>query len=441
MKRAALLLTLIACSTVVSARQINTTIELHYKGIKDQNIRLVYRLGKQAFIADQDTLRDGMIKFSGEYPVGSYNVYFENDANFAIMVNEPKIVLKSNDDNITTYEVIESKENQAYIPFNNEYWDLEGEEQESYRAKFVESNEGLLVAKMIQTLDPLKVDCPDNLSEQECKRQGYKYRQEHYFDFFDPGDEDLLYTPIYDSKIGAYIKYYVAQDAESVSAGIDHVLSKTSRDNRTFQYVLMKFINEFAKDERMGMDAVYVHLVEKYYCSQKRAADWISAEKAEEMCAKADRMKPLLLGKTAPNIILQTPNFVNEPGGGVKALHAIVSDYTYVVFWNTKDETSRNFVGSLTDQQELMKQRGITMYAVVTDEIPYAQGLINSADKLKWEWINVGEFKVKSSFRTDYNLSNGLPQMYLLDKDKKIIGKSIDINNCIKLIDWLEQNK
>ena len=56
------------------------------------------------------------------------------------------------------------------------------------------------------------------------------------------------------------------QHPDSVSIAVDRILSLVEPSKETYKFYLIHFLNEYAKSKFVGMDAVYVHLGEKYYC-------------------------------------------------------------------------------------------------------------------------------------------------------------------------------
>ena len=48
----------------------------------------------------------------------------------------------------------------------------------------------------------------------------------------------------------------------------------------TFKYYLVHFLNEYAKSKVVGYDAMYVHLVDKYYSTG--LAPWTDEEQLEK---------------------------------------------------------------------------------------------------------------------------------------------------------------
>jgi hypothetical protein len=80
----------------------------------------------------------------------------------------------------------------------------------------------------------------------------------------------------------------------------------------------------------MGMDGVFVCMAQEYYCPANNSkAFWIDSTKLVDLCEKADKTFPLLIGKKAPRLILADTSetkwidFYNLP-----------NKYNLLLFWD-----------------------------------------------------------------------------------------------------------
>lgn len=112
---------------------------------------------------------------------------------------------------------------------------------------------------------------------------------------------------------------------DSINAALDFILSKCKEGSEIYKYVLSNSLNTYANSKYVGMDGVYVHLVEKYYAQGK--APWIQEEPLAKMVQDAKALKPLLIDKIAPNIT------VYKQDSTPISLHDIKSEYTLLLIW------------------------------------------------------------------------------------------------------------
>ena len=79
-----------------------------------------------------------------------------------------------------------------------------------------------------------------------------------------------------------------------------------------------------------------------------------------------------------------------------------------------------------------LKPKGFELYAVCTEvEVEKWKKFIREK---KLEWINVGDPHLHNNFRHDFDISS-TPQIFILDKNKKIIAKKLDVNQIEDFID------
>ncbi|HIB78439.1 MAG TPA: DUF5106 domain-containing protein, partial [Flavobacteriales bacterium] len=128
----------------------------------------------------------------------------------------------------------------------------------------------------------------------------FKYYKQHFFDGVDFSDERLLRTPLIHNKLNQYLKQLVAPIPDSINTACDYMLKETRADNEVFKYTLIHLLNKYANSKIMGMDAVYVYLVDNYYA--KGDAPWVDSVAVYKMEARAKALRPTLVGKKTAKI-------------------------------------------------------------------------------------------------------------------------------------------
>ncbi|MGB4843453.1 MAG: DUF5106 domain-containing protein, partial [Ferruginibacter sp.] len=208
--------------------------------------------------------------------------------------------------------------------------DLLDKKVRSYQQNIISSNKGSLTAAMIKA--SIRVEPPQfsgDEKEQEFKK--WRFAQQHYFDNLDLADGRLLRTPVLHSAVDYYIDKLQIQHPDTLVAAIDNLLTRFSSAEESFKYYLIYFLNKYAKSNLVGMDAVYVHLAQKYYATGK--APWTDEDQLAKIIDNADKLEPLLIGKKAPALKL------NERSGQVFELEKSVTEFNILYFW--KNNTSR----------------------------------------------------------------------------------------------------
>ena len=263
----------------------------------------------------------------------------------------------------------------------------------------------------------------------------YFYYREHYFDRFDPFDARLLHTPLYEGKIKNYISRAVPQHPDSLIVAVDYLLQGSKVNNELYRYMLITLFNHFAESKFIGMDAVYFHIAEFYYIPD---ATWSSPEFLNTLKENLEKNKPTLIGQTAPNLIMrQVPDehfgmaaedttIKKDPHIGQDFLiHDVQAEYTILYFWEADCGHCQKSTPILYEIYTRLKDKDVKVISV---------HVINSVEgKEKWVdfvnehqlfgWINCWS-PYSNDFRSLYNLQS-YPQLFVLDRDKKIIAKRV----------------
>lgn len=293
-------------------------------------------------------------------------------------------------------------------------------------------NPNLFVSTFLKAT--LEVEIPDSIKNNQQK--AYNYYKKHYFDNFDLSDIRLLQTPMYEGKLKNYIDNMVLQIPDSINKEVDMIVEKSRADSAIFRYVLITLFNKYAKSQIMGMDAVQVHIAEKYYIPEA----WWSDEKfITDLKERVTVLNPLLLGKVAPDVelrVIPKDHFIQAANDTTlkKYPHAgyfmnvsdVKADFTVLLFWEASCSHCKKVVPDLYQlYQKELKADNIEVLAIST--------LFGEDGKQKWidfvnnhqlyNWINAWN-PYDYSYKLKYDIRS-TPQIYVLNSKKEIIGKKL----------------
>lgn len=260
----------------------------------------------------------------------------------------------------------------------------------------------------------------------------YTYYKAHYWDKFDFQDDRLIHTPIYDAKLDEYMNKLVLPYTDSVKKEADWLLAKTRGTKDMFKYTLFYLTKNVENSKIMGMDEVFVYLVENYY--MKGDATWLTSEELQKYEKRARDIAPNVIGNLAPDIKMQDIDGKEIPLSSVK------SKYTLVVFWDPTCghcATEIPLLDSVYNAQ--LKKKGVKVYSVRTEgPVDKWQEFIKKHGLT--DWVNVYDPEHHSDYRSKYDVYS-TPVIYLLDEKKIIRGKRIDHTNIMQLIEMLEKKE
>ncbi len=258
---------------------------------------------------------------------------------------------------------------------------------------------------------------------------GYYYYKNHYWDDFDFTDDRLIHTPVYDSKLDEYFNKYVLPSPDTVEKAANDLLAKTRGRKELFKYTL-HWVTQWAQNSKiMGMDEVFVYMVENYH--MKGDAYWMDNETLNKYIDRAQKVAPNVIGNLAPELKMTDIN------GKPRSMSSVDAKYTLLLFWapdcgHCQSELPR--IDSL--YRAVLKNKGVKIYAVKTgDEDKLWKDFIEK-HKLQ-DWIHVSDPEHKTNYRSLYDVY-ATPSIYLLDEKKIIKGKKLDHENIITLLDMLD---
>lgn len=309
-------------------------------------------------------------------------------------------------------------------------------EMESYMNRVEKEHSTLFVSEFIgATREPLPPETLLTGARRHDDSVRYFYYREHYFDRFDPFNVRLLHTPLYEGKIKNYLTRAVPQHPDSLIVAVDYLLTGSKKDDDLYRYMLITLFNHFAESKFIGMDGVYFHIAEYYYIPD---ATWSSPEFLTKLEENLVSNKPTLIGQTAPNLTLrQIPDehfgmallntaIKKDPHVGTDFnLSDLDNRFTILYFWEADCGHCQKSTPALHEVYTRMKEKDVQVISV---------HVINSIEgKEKWVdfiienhllgWINCWS-PYSNEFRTQYNLLS-YPQLFVLDRDKKIIAKKV----------------
>lgn len=311
-----------------------------------------------------------------------------------------------------------------------------GKELTAYRKDYVKKYPGTFLASIFNALTVPEVPegkhyIPGTKTIDSI--YSYTYYKEHYWDKFDFTDNRLMNTPIYDGRLDEYFNRLVLPLPDTMNMESDKLLAKTRKSKELFKYSLHWLAGNAERSKVMGMDEVFVHLVEKYY--MRGDAYWLDSAGLAKYEDRAKKIAPNVLGNTAPDLVMQDIWSLQD-----KTLSKEEGKYTMLVFWSKECGHCMKEIPQLDSLYNVaLKKKGVKVYSVSTEgDLTDIQ---KTVDKLKIkEWTNVVDANNKTEYRSKYDVYS-TPKVYLLDENKKIIGKGLDHGNVLEVIEFTEKKK
>jgi peroxiredoxin len=179
----------------------------------------------------------------------------------------------------------------------------------------------------------------------------------------------------------------------------------------------------------MGFDAVFVYLADQYFAKGK--ASGMNQTVVDNILDRARILKPLLIGKPAPEMILLDTNEVPV------ALSRVKAKYTLIYFWDTDCSFCKKESPRLKAfYAEKSRIYDLEVYAVCIDTSFASWKKYIRENSLTWINVN-GYLSLTQDFHDLYDVHSS-PVMYLLDEKKTIIAKHILTDQIPEIIERRE---
>lgn len=306
----------------------------------------------------------------------------------------------------------------------------------SYRNDYADKNPNSLLAKIFKGLELPKIPEGKHLlpNGEEDKDFAYTYYKKHYWDNFDLKDGRMINTPIYDSRITEYFEKLVIPVADSVIKEADWILAQTKGTGDLFNYTLSWLANYSQDSKVMGMDRVYVHLVDRYYA--KGEASWLSPELLQKHLDHARELAPTLIGNMGYDITMK-----DTSGKKDVTVSTIKSKYKLLVMWDPTCGHCQKEIPAIDSvyKAEKLKAKGVKIIGICSEDLPVVWKEFIQKHNLN-EWTHLYDPEHKSNYKSMYNARVN-PTIYLLDEKGIIRGKSIDHSNIADLIKMLDRQE
>ena len=439
----------------LSAQDKGYKIDVTIEGVSDSVCYLGYYYGDKRYVRDTSEVINQTVIFQGDekIPGGIYfvytpNIYFEiiinKDQNFSIetstadFISNMQVEGSSENELFRDLRIYVSEKQKKAGELNEKLKEIKDENEKSkvidqlksienevktYQNELAQKHPESFVATIIRATKKPEIPEPPkdengNVKDPEFQ---FNYYKSHFFDGIDFTDDRFLRTNFFHSKIMEYLEKLTHQHPDSIAKTAKYLISKAQGNEDMFRYLVVTLTSKYETSEIMGMDAVFVDLAEEYYLSG--LAGWADSTVINKIRTKVEETKPNLIGKKAPQMILY--DSLKRP----VPLHSIKSKFLVIYFFDPDCSHCRKSIPKLKEIYPELKSKGAEIVSVCTvPEVEPFQEFVNEFDLT---WPSLIDFQYQ---RKPYNIFS-TPVIYVLDENKKIIAKRLDVDQISGFLD------
>jgi thiol-disulfide isomerase/thioredoxin len=465
----------------LTSAQVKHKIKGHIEGLKDTSIYLANYYGNKLYYNDTAYVDSkGNFSFDGKpyNECGKYAIVVNNSSRMDIVVDEEEIELDFTADcRLEAIKVKQSKNNKIFFdyvmyisdkmrsrnPIDAALQDSTKTEEEkkpfreqlkkmnddvvAYQKDMIAKNPDLLISKLIRMSMDIEVpEAPADSTEEGKKLWQYFYYRTHYFDNIDLKDPRMVRDQAYHKLIEKYVTQTLPQMPDTMIAEVQRLVAAVGDNKDGFKYIVHQFTYNFETAKIMCMDEGFVFMIDNYY--SKGMCDWVKKEKIDEMKKAADEKRHCLCGEIGLNIILP------DTADVWRSMYDTNSKYTLLVIWEASCGHCKKEIPKINDLYKRWKSKGLEVFAVHNNmEIDKWKKFVRD-EKLEFTNVSRNQFIMTQDSATkliyggkttlqslnyhQYWDVNSTPKVYLMDKDHKIIAKSLGAEQLEDLLNKLD---
>lgn len=449
-------------------------LKVHIKGLSGGTALLANHYGDKQFIQDSAKIdANGWMEFrdTALKPGGIYLVVMPSKKYFEIVLtdNQKFTVETDSIDPVKHMKITGNKENEYFYEYLNYISDAQKKvEPTQALIKITHDKDSLAkLQKQVNDVDSIvknykrayyktmhpetfmakvlaAMDEPDNIPYSKAPRKAdgtidstYNYWnfKNHYWDGMDFSDDRLIRTPVYHGKMKFFYEKLTSPHPDSIIAAVDWLAEKARPSKELFKYTVYYSTYTYETSKIMGYDAIFVHIVNKYYKTGQ--VWWINDEQKKKIINRADQLNYGLLGHTAVNIAF------NDVKGKQRTLQSVNAKYTTVIFWEPTCSHCKKEIPILKAYYDSLHKAGVSfeVYAIVADMD--TAGWKKYIKENNLTWVNVAAKTAQELANSKYYYDvYSTPTIYLLDEKKTIIAKRLDAEGLEGFLDRrIEEDK
>ena len=392
-------------SVQISAQNISGCITSMPDSIS--NIKVAYVRGKGLAVKQEIPVNNGCFNAAWEHPEqGIFIVYIDGGHTFDMVVSNGNLKIQGD------YNALENV--QLSGPGIEEFNGFKGllksdPNEEQIRNYLLAIKDNGLREFLLPQILPLNPDT------------NVYWLRSHFWDYTNLISKSTIINPFFEKNRKIYFEQVLGHDPDTVIKHLNTLLN-SPMDDQVRKVLVSTATYHYETSNYMGEDKVFVWLAQTFYNSG--FADWMDKDDLAKIKEKSDGLSTELIGNPARDFAFDT-----KDRGRIK-LTDVQSPITILYFWDSTCGHCKKETPRLKKFYEEYKDKGVEVVAITLEN-----------EFTSWnKYIDENELTWVNGYESDFERPNFLwyyyipttPKKLVLDKDKKIIAKNLDVETTLR---------
>ena len=223
------------------------------------------------------------------------------------------------------------------------------------------------------------------------------------------------------AKVEQYLSLIQYSHTDTILAKVNNLIN-AGEDEHTKSFMAYTAYNYFYHSPLMGQEGIAVKIAQEWFLNDK--LQWPNEEGKFMLKAFVEFNRHSLIGMEAPELELQ------DSSGRKISLNSLQAEYTILYFYTDKCSSCKEQTPQLVDFVNNYNDGVLAVYAVYADANEnawkeFVKENLHIHNPFTY-WNDVYDPDFSSGFHMLYNVMK-TPQMFLIDKEKRIIGRGLDV--------------
>ena len=371
------------------------------------NIKVAYVRGKGLAVKQEIPVNNGCFNAAWEHPEqGIFIVYIDGGHTFDMVVSNGDLKIQGD------YNALENV--QLSGPGIEEFNGFKGllksdPNEEQIRNYLLAIKDNGLREFLLPQILPLNPDT------------NVYWLRNHFWDYTNLRSKSTIINPFFEKNRKIYFEQVLGHDPDTVIKHLNTLLN-SPMDDQVRKVLVSTATYHYETSNYMGEDKVFVWLAQTFYNSG--FADWMDKDDLAKIKEKSDGLSTELIGNPARDFAFDT-----KDRGRIK-LTDVQSPITILYFWDSTCGHCKKETPRLKKFYEEYKDKGVEVVAITLEN-----------EFTSWnKYIDENELTWINGYESDFERPNFLwyyyipttPKKLVLDKDKKIIAKNLDVETTLR---------